>query len=232
MDLALEKQRAMRRRHLLALIAASAAAPIPAFADDQRVALAKAFPMLEQYLGVPPAARSRFYLAYRAVRDKRPAADARAAIVGAGGAAVPLALDRAGVVTRLPTLAELKGPAELVMQGQPFKLGLELRCAMAPSTHIDPIQLEAALAQVNAAVAKIAGALAMMVPKLTTAFFPDAGGGHALFADGRQTPLPVYAAPIVGPVPFFEPAKAAGAKAVVLARAPSRILLGGHPKGA
>jgi hypothetical protein len=118
------------------------------------------------------------------------------------------------------------------MQGQPFKLGLELRCAMAPSTHIDPAQLEAALAQVNAAVTKIAGALAVMVPKLTAAFFPDSGGGHALYGDGHQTALPVFAAPVVGPVPFFEPAKAAGAKAVMLAKAPSRILLGGHPKGA
>jgi hypothetical protein len=221
----------MRRRHLLALIAAVAAAPGAALADDQHVALAKAFPMLEQYLGVPPGERSRFYLSYRTVRDKRPVSDAKGAIVGAGPP-VPLALDRAGIVTHLPTLAELKGPGELVMQGQPFKLGLELRCAMAPSTHIDPAQLEAALAQVNAAVAKIAGAMAVMVPKLTAAFFPDSGGGHALFADGHQTALPVFAAPIVGPVPFFEPAKAAGAKAVLLAKAPSRILLGGHPKGA
>jgi hypothetical protein len=222
----------MRRRQLLALIAATAAAPTAALADDQRIALAKAFPMLEQYLGVPPAERSRFYLAYRAMRDKHPTADARAAIVAPGGGAVPLAFDRAGVVTRLPTLAELKGPAQLVMQGQPFKFGLELRCAIAPSTRIDAAELAAALAQVNAAVTKVAGALAVMIPKLTTAFFPDSGGGRALFADGRQTPLPVFTAPIVGPVPFFEPARAAGAKAVLLARAPSRVLLGGHPKGA
>lgn len=221
----------MRRRDLLVFTAAALAAPASALADDQKMALAKAFPMLEQYLSVPPAERSRFYLVYRATRDKRPTSDAKAAIVGPSGPAVPLAFDRAGVVTRLPTLAELKGPAQLVMLGQPFKFGLELRCAMAPSTRLDPTELSAALAQVNAAVTKIAGALAVMVPKMTVAFFPDSGGGHALFADGRQTPLPVFAAPIVGPVPFFEPAKAAGARSVVLAKAPSRILLGAHPKG-
>jgi hypothetical protein len=222
----------MRRRDLLALMAAAAAAPLPALADDQRVALAKAFPMLEQYLGVPPAERSRFYLSYRAVRDKRPTADAHGAIVAAGGAAVPLAFDHAGFVTRLPSMAELKSNAELVTSGAPFKLQLEARCAIAPSTHVDAGELAAALTQANAAVAKIAGPMAALIPKLTAAFFPDAGGGHALFADGRQTPLPVFNAPVLGPVPFFEPGKAAGAKTVLLVKAPSRILLGGHPKGA
>ena len=221
----------MRRRDLLAFIAAAVAAPLPALADDQRVALAKAFPMLEQYLGVPAAERSRFYLSYRAVRDKRPTSDAHGAIV-AGGAAVPLAFDHAGFVTHLPSLAELKSNADLVMTGAPFKLQLEARCAIAPSTHIDPNELAAALAQANAAVAKIAGPMAAIIPKLTAAFFPDAGGGHALFADGHQAPLAVFNAPALGPVPFFEPGKAAGAKAVLLTKAPSRILLGGHPKGA
>jgi prepilin-type processing-associated H-X9-DG protein len=213
------------------LAAAALAAPRAALADDQKMALSKAFPMLEQYLGVPPGERSRFYLVYRATRNKRPTSDARAAIVGAGGAAVPLGFDHAGIVTHLPTLAELKGPAQFVVEGAPFKLGVELRCAVAPSTHVAAGELAAALAQVNAAVAKLAGALAMMVPKVTTAFFPDSGGGHALFADGHQAALPVYASPIIGSVAFFEPAKAAGAKAVVFAKAPSRILLGAHPKG-
>jgi hypothetical protein len=221
----------MRRRDLLGLAAAALAAPAPARADDQKMPISKAFPMLEQYLGVPAGERSRFYLVYRATRDKRPTGDARAAIVGAGGAAVSLGFDRAGVVTHLPTLAELKGPAQFVVEGAPFKLGVELRCAVAPSTHIDASELAAALAQVNAAVAKITGALAMMVPKVTTAFFPDSGGGHALFADGHQAPLPMYASPLIGPAPFFEPAKTAGAKSILLARAPSRILLGAHPKG-
>ena len=222
----------MRRRQLIALIAAAAATPGVALAGDQRIQLAKAFPMLEQYLGVPAAERSRFYLAYRATRDKRPAADAHGAIVRPGGGAVPLAFDRSGFVTRLPSLAELKGDADLVMAGAPFKLQPEARCAIAPSARIDPGELAAALAQANAAIAKIAGPMAALIPKLTCAFFPDAGGGHALFADGRQSPLAVFASPVVGPVPFFEPAKAAGAKAIVLARAPSRILLGGHPKTA
>jgi hypothetical protein len=221
----------MRRRDLIVLAAAAAAAPTAALADDNHVALAKAFPMLEQYLSVPPAERSRFYLVYRATRDKRPVSDARGAIVGAG-AAVPLSFDHAGfLTTRLPSLTQLKGAQQLVMTGAPFKLAAEARCAIAPSTHLDVAELAGALAQANAAVATLAGPMAALF-KLSALYFPDAGGGHAVFADGKQTPLPVFTAPVVGAVPYFEPAKAAGAKAVVFAKAPSRILLGGHPRGA
>ncbi|HWF78840.1 MAG TPA: hypothetical protein VN694_16870 [Caulobacteraceae bacterium] len=228
----------MRRRELLALIAAAAAAPplvVPglALADDQRVALSKAFPMLEAYLGVPPGERSRFYLAYRATRDKRPVSDVKASIVGAGGAAIPLAFDRAGfLTTRLPSLAELKGPGQFVIAGQPFKLAAEARCAIAPSTRIDAAELAAALVQANAAIAKAAGPAAMLIPKMTAAYFPDAGGGRDVLADGRESPLPVVNVPTIGPIAYFEPAKTVGAKAVVFAKAPSRVLIGGHPKGA
>jgi hypothetical protein len=223
----------MRRRDLLALVAASLAAPGAALADDNRVALSKAFPMLEAYLGVPAAERSRFYLAYRAVRDKRPTSDARAAIVGPGSGAVPLGFDRSGfVTTRLPSLAELKGGGEFVIAGQPFKLQPEARCAIAPSARIEAGELAAAIAQANAAIAKAAGPLAAIIPKMTAVFFPDAAGGHAVLADGRQTPLPVFNAPNFGMVAFFEPAKAPTARAVAFAKPPSRVLLGGHPKGA
>jgi hypothetical protein len=226
----------MRRRELIALIAAAAAAPsaapTAAWADDQRVALSKAFPMLEAYLGVPAGERSRFYLAYRATRDKRPVADVKASIVGAGGAAVPLAFDHAGFVTsRLPSLAELKGPGQFVIAGQPFKLAIEARCAIAPSTRIDAAELAAALVQANAAIAKAAGPAALLIPKMTATYFPDAGGGRAVLADGRESPLPVVNAPTIGPIAYFEPAKTTGAKAVVFAKAPSRVLIGGHPKG-
>jgi hypothetical protein len=221
----------MRRRDLLVFAAATLAAPASALADDQKMALSKAFPMLEQYLGVPPGERSRFYLAYRATRDKRPISDARAAIVRPGGGAVPLSFDRAGFVTRLPSLAELKGGGDFVIAGQPFKLQLEARCTIAPSTRIDAAELAAALAQANAAIAKVAGPFAGIL-KVTATYFPDGAGGRAVLADGRESPLPMFNVPNFGPTAFFEPEKTAGARAVVFAKAPSRILLGGHPKGA
>jgi hypothetical protein len=223
----------MNRRRLLVFAAAAAAAlPALAWADDNHLPLAKAFPLLDTYLGLPPAERSRFYLAYRAVRDKKPVAGVHATLVAANGARSPVGFDGLGVVTRLPSLAELKSGATFEIAGAPFKLVPELRCAMAPAMRLDPTTLALALVQVNAAVQKVAGALSLMVPKLTAAYFPDAGGGQTLLGDGRTTPLPVFTAPIFGQIAYFEPAKAVGAKAVLLTRAPSRILLGGHPKAA
>jgi hypothetical protein len=49
-------------------------------------------------------------------------------------------------------------------------------------------------------------------------------------ADGRVVPLPIFSAPVIGVVPYIEPGALAGARTVILARAPTRIVLGGHPK--
>jgi hypothetical protein len=215
---------------MLAMMTAAFAAPGLAWADPTTVPIQKAFPFLTGYLALAPAQRSLFYLAYRAVRDKRPTADAHATIIGPNGAHTPVAFDRAGNVTRLPSLAELKSGATVQIDGAPFQLALELRPATPPSIRIDVAALAQSLAQVNAAAAKVAGALSFVVPKLTAAYFPDSAGGQAMMADGRLSPLPVVPAPVIGPVPYFEPASLAGARAVVFARPPSRILLGGHPK--
>ncbi|HEY1750044.1 MAG TPA: hypothetical protein VGG29_02205 [Caulobacteraceae bacterium] len=226
----------MRRRAFIAMLAAAAAAPALApglaFADDARQPLAKAFAFLDAYLGLPPGERNRFYLAYRAYRDKRPAPGVGGTIVAANGARTPVPFDRAGEVMRLPSLGELRSGATFECAGAPFRLGLELRLAGAPAARIDPAAVVAGLAQANAAIHKLAGVLAMAAPRLTAAYFPDAVAGQVVLADGRAAPLPVTTAPVVGPVPYFEPASAAGARAVVLARAPSRVLLGGHPRKA
>ena len=221
----------MRRRHLLALLAAATTAPRLAYAGEVKsVPIDKAFPFLAAYLGLPAADRSRFYLAFRAYRDKHPITDAKATIVAANGARTPIAFDRQGIVTHLPDVATLKSGAHVEIEAPPFQIGPELRCAAAPSTHIDVAELGLALAQVNKAIAKLAGALSLVVPKLTAAFFPDAGAAQALMADGHTATLPVFTFPSVGAVSYIEPANLAGARSVVLARAPSRILLGGHPK--
>jgi hypothetical protein len=221
----------MRRRHLLALLAVAAAAPgevmaagAPTFPID------KAFPFLLAYFNLPAANRNRFYLAYRAVRDKHPISDARATIVTPGGARTPVTFDRVGEVTRLPSLAELKSGAVVQVDSAPFQLGLELRAAMVCATRLDVAQLSLALAQVNDDAVRAAGPLSLVIPKFTAAYFPDAGSAQAVMGDGRVTALPVVSVPNLGPVPYIEPSTIAGARTVQLARAPSRILLGAHPK--
>ena len=136
----------MRRRNLLALMAAFAASPRPALADGPKIVpIDKAFPYLATYLGMPVGQRTLFYLAYRAIRDKHPAPDARATIVAPNGARTPVIFDRVGAVARLPSLAELKSAANVEIDSAPFQLGIELRCATPPSTRIDVGQLSASL---------------------------------------------------------------------------------------
>jgi hypothetical protein len=222
----------VRRRDLLAAVAALAATPRFALADVKTLPLDKAFPYLAGYLSLPASQRTRFYPSYRALRNRRPVNDIKATIIAAGGARTPLALDAHGVVEHAPSLAQLKSGAMLEVDGPPTMLGIELRAAAAPATRVDVVELAAALAQANAAIAKLAGALSFAAPKLTAAYFPDAGQGRAMTGDGRASPLPVFSAPIIGAVAYFEPASLAGAKLVLLDRTPSRILLGGHPKPA
>jgi hypothetical protein len=222
----------MRRRSVLALMAAAAATPGAALAGPF-LPIDKVFPYLTAYLGLPVGDRSHFYLAYRAYRDKHPVSDVKATIVGANGARTPIGFDRQGmVVSRLPDLAELKSGAQVSIESAPFQLGPELRCALSPSTRIEVVELNLALAQVNKDVGKFAGALALVLPKFTAAYFPDAGGAQALMADGKAQPLPTITVPQLGAVAYIEPAAMSAARSVVFAKPPSRVVLSFHPKKA
>jgi hypothetical protein len=224
---------AMRRRHLLALLIATVTAPSAAVAaDNHTIAIGKMFPFLSMFLRTPLADRNRFYLAYHAVRDKRPISDARASFVAPDGARSALAFDGTGAVTPLPTLAELNSGAVITFDGAPFQLALELRCAMASATRLNVGEISRSLDQVNKSIAKLAGPLSLLAPKITAAFFPDSVAAVAIMADGSQQPLPVYSAPAFGAVPYIEPASLVGARTVVLAKPPSRIVLAAHPRTA
>jgi hypothetical protein len=218
----------MHRRHLLLALGA-AAVPGAALAEIRSVPLSKAFGLLDAYLGLPPAERSRFYLAYRAMKDRQhPYPGAAATVVAAGGARFPVQFDAAGIVLRLPSLSDLKSGA-MFESDAALRLFPEIRAQIALATRLDVGAIALALAQINAAIAKIAGPLALAAPKMTAAYFHGAGAGAALMADGRSTPLPVSNASVAGPTAYLEPAVLAGARTVVLARPPSRVVLGPHP---
>jgi len=222
----------LQRRHLLAVLAAGLAAPGLALADDpQRIPLSKAFKYLDFYLALPPTLRSRFYLVFKALRNERPAPDLKLAIVGQGPPQ-PVPLDGSAQVTRLPTLAQLKSDADLqVWWGGPFRFATEIRPDVAPATRLDVGQLDASLNQATAAIVHIAGPFSAMAPKLDTVLFPDAGSGQIVFADGRTAPLPIaHQWKSLGAVPYFRSTTAPGARAVALAKAPSRLLLSVPPK--
>lgn len=215
------------------LFAAAAILPArAAWAAPQSVKLTQAFRYLEDYLSLPPGKRDRFHLAYYAVRDRRFAPDLRAVVVSADGKRTPLALERDAKVAQLPTLAQLRSSTLEIDAAPDEKVGLALQLEpnMPIATHVDAFVLSASIAQCEAAVASLAGVMSFAAPKIVSALFPGAVSGQALLGDGRAQPLPVTNNRFYGALPYFEPASLAGARSLTLTRAPSRILLSGHPK--
>jgi hypothetical protein len=220
----------MRRRDVLAGLAAAAAPNLAMAAATKTVPLAKALGFLDAYYGLPPAARSRFYLAYVGFRTGRRAPDLKATVISAAGQRTPLVLDRFGAVAHLPSLAELKTSSLEVEDGPKTGFALQARLVAPLAAQLDVGAIEAALAQINQAVVKFAGPISLVVPKITCAVFPDAGPGHATLADGRTAPLPVSQSAFFGSASYFEPASFAGARTVEFARAPAFVALSPHPK--
>jgi hypothetical protein len=223
----------LQRRALLAGIAAALAAPTlarpaPASAKPTRIGLDEAFLLLDAYLALKPAERDRFSLAYRAVRKGKPAPDANARIVHGDHSWAPLAVDADGWITQLPTLDQLKGHETFEVDGPAFDMALEMRATLAPAARMPVAELTATLAQVNAAIVTFADGDSS-VGRLTCIYFPDAGAGRAILADGGERPLPSFDFKLIGPTPYFEPRLMPAANAVALEKTPSRILIAGPP---
>ena len=219
----------MRRRDLVAALGV-ALWPGLGRAAVQRVPLAEAFLMLDSYLALPPAERDRFSFAYRLMRGKKPAPEARAALVDKAGARTAVTLSPDGTVQTLPTLDQLKNKGVFEIDGGDYQFVLEPLAAVAPATRIDVSDLSASLAQLNAAIAKFARDQGAEVAKLTTAYFPGVAAGSAVLADGSAKPLSVFDFEALGATPYLDFRKATGAIAVTFAARPSRVVLAGPPR--
>jgi hypothetical protein len=84
--------------------------------------------------------------------------------------------------------------------------------------------------QANAAIAAHAGVLAFAAPKLTCAYMIGAHSGQAVLANGRTVALPLRTGPYFAGTPYFDSVAMPDAGAVVLDKAPLRVLLGGRPR--
>lgn len=223
----------MDRRCFLGGCLALAASAAPARAAEQSLKLAQAFAFLQRYYEIPPAKRDRFHLAYYAVRDRRFAPDLKGTIVTADGKRTSLVLGPDALVQRLPGLAELRSDATLQLEAPPdvrAGLALALEPNVALGSRLDARLLAAAIAQVEADVVSYAGVLSFVAPKITCALFVGAGAGQVEFENGGAAALPVTNNRFWGRAPYYEPAALAGARTIVLAKTPGRILLGQHPK--
>ena len=207
-----------------------AAATLMAFAAQASVAGAagmksrdveasKVFAYLDTYLNLPPEQRSGFVLSYRFQTTGTQVAPRLFLLRGAEQIVLPIAAD--GRVELLPSLADLKARAHVLLQapeGIKVSETLDLMATQPMRADYAATDFNVGLEQVNRAVKKIAGPLSLMAPKMTKVVFVGAGSGEIIDASGHASPMPVTA-----DGPAFSPLTTPSARAVRLARAPSRI---------
>ncbi len=203
---------------------AAAAAPTLALADPPKLLPAKKlFPFLDLYLGIAPAERSRFTLSYYLKRDGKPWSGGGFTLIGANGARTPLPLSANGRFTRTPTLADLKGNAqiELAAQGQgKFQLSMEMEPLVPMADTMNAGDFAAAIAQCSTAIKKNAGVLGFAAPKITQVAFIGVPAGTAVLAGGRTAALPLLKS-----LPAYNPTALQGASQLKFAKSPARAIL-------
>lgn len=210
----------MIRPLALVLIAASVAGA--ALAQERLVDAAKVFPMLDKFYSVPAADRSKLVTAYSVMtKDGHPATGLHLALV-TGGKRTPMPIAADGRVERLPTPAELAAHAEVATDGPKgsFNIRLNLLTSIKPAQEISAADCALAVTQVNAAIQKAAGMMAMLAPKVKATTFPGAGSGMAVMADGKTVPLP-----LIKGAPAYDPEAIKNAKTIRLAKSPSAVSL-------
>lgn len=216
----------LTRRGLTGVALATLAAG-PAFAADaQRTFPAKKmFPFLDLYLGIPPADRSRFVLAYYLRRDGKSATGVTLTLIGASGARSTIPIGADGRLLKTPSIIDLKAGQIVIEKGDPaakFQLTMEMQATTRMAEALPAGELAAAIAQCRAAIKAKAGVIGFAAPKIEQVAFAGVTGGSAVFADGRVAALPLYKG-----MPAYDPAAWAGVVSLKFARVPSRALLAG-----
>ncbi|HEX8569222.1 MAG TPA: hypothetical protein VF699_04775 [Caulobacteraceae bacterium] len=222
---------------LIAVLAVGAPAAGPAFAQAKagaaeqakQIPVKKAFPYLDAYLKIPAAERSRFALAYR-LQSKGGGAPGKIRVwVNQGGTRTELPVAADGQVLRLPTLAMLSDKAATISvdkaSAAPLGIDMSLEPTARPAAEMSAAEIAAALDQANRGIKRAAGVVRFAVPTMAAATFRGAGSGEVVMADGRRSALP-----LVNGSPNFAPASAPGARTLVFAKTPTRIVLGPVPK--
>lgn len=223
----------MDRRSLIGGIAISLLASTVARAAGQTAKADSLYPYLKMYLEAAPGQRDHFVLAYYVMRDRKPAPDVKAFLVGANGARRPIAIAGDGRIQTLPSLAELNANIQVEVDAPPSdKIGAmpQILATVPTAQRLDTHALVLAMQQANAAIAAHAGVLAFAAPKLTCAYMIGSHSGQAVLANGKSVALPLRTGQMFTGVPYFDSAAMPDARTVVLDKAPLRVVLGGKPR--
>jgi hypothetical protein len=206
------------RRKLLAALALILAVASPALAAERIIEASKVLIYLQPYLKLPPAERNHFTLAYYLRVGGEPLAAPVALVVG--DRRIPIPVSPRGKLERLPSLAELDG-GKLAFGFDPatkINLTLGIEPLVTPAMDLDAHELAAAVAQATTGERKVAGVMAMVMPKLSNVGFVGVTSGEVEFADGRRAPLPTIKGLVA-----YDPAAQPNAKRIHLPKVPDRL---------
>jgi len=214
----------LTRRSLVA-VAFAAVAVGPAFAADgpKTFPAKKMFPFLDLYLGIPPADRTRFTLAYYLRSNGKPATGVVLTLISASGARSTIPVGADGRLLKTPSVADLKDDQIGIEKSDPaakFQLSMEMQPTARMAEALPAGEVAAAVVQCRTAIKAKAGAIGFAAPKIEQVVFAGVTAGTAVFADGRTAALPLYKG-----MPAYDPAALAGVASLKFAKAPSRALL-------
>ena len=220
----------------LAALAMAGATALPATAQDMTTQTAKAsdaFPGLGGYLGLPAADRSQISI-YYAIRIKHGDASKASITLNAGGQTTPIHIGAGGRLSPTPTLGQLNSGATVTVvypTNATTAMKLHVYSPQPNATTYDARGLALGVRQGNSAMGKIAGILAIGIPRLDRVYFVGGGDGVADMG-GQQKALPKTAGDGEYPAgtPYFVPSQMAAATKIVLTRAPSIAMFDNPPK--
>ena len=181
----------------------------------QEATASDAFPGLKGFLNLPAADRSQINL-YYAARIKRADPAAVKITLTHNGQTQTLHVAADGRITPLPTREQLNGGAKIKISGPAsgsYAMKLHVFSTQPNGKTYDANGMTTGIKQGNSAMSKIAGPLAMMLPKLDRVYFIGGGNGEAEFAGGQKKPLPktTSAGEYPAGTPYFVPSQMNGA---------------------
>jgi hypothetical protein len=181
----------------------------------QEASASDAFPGLKGFLNLPAADRSQINV-YYAVRIKHADPAAVKIVMTHNGQSQTLRVGLDGRINPLPTREQLNGGAKIRISGPAsgsYAMKLHVFSTQPNGKTYDAAGLANGVRQANSAMGKIAGALALMLPKLDRVYFVGGGNGEAEFANGQKKPLPktTSAGEYPAGTPYFVPAQMNGA---------------------
>jgi len=181
----------------------------------QEASASDAFPGLKGFLNLPAADRSQINV-YYAVRIKHADPAAVKIVMTHNGQSQTLRVGPDGRITPLPTRDQLNSGARIRISGPAsgsYAMKLHVFSPQPNGRTYDAAALATGVRQANAAMSRIAGPLALMLPKLDRVYFVGGGNGEAEFAGGQKKPLPRTTSAGEYPLgtPYFVPGQMNGA---------------------